>query len=113
LILYGERSGIRTRDLWLRRPTLYPSELIARIEVGHAGIIAARYALEVVVKYPDPPVLKLHLDETSATWERGVPFLHHFPDPPLGVSLVIDVIAKLEICGASIHRSISSAKAWF
>ena len=26
----GERSGIRTHDLWLRRPTLYPAELRAR-----------------------------------------------------------------------------------
>ena len=25
----GERSGIRTHDLWLRRPTLYPAELPA------------------------------------------------------------------------------------
>lgn len=27
----GGRSGNRTHDLWLRRPTLYPSELPARI----------------------------------------------------------------------------------
>ena len=25
--IVGERGGIRTRDLWLRRPTLYPAEL--------------------------------------------------------------------------------------
>jgi hypothetical protein len=30
LILNGGRSGARTQDLWLRRPTLYPTELIAR-----------------------------------------------------------------------------------
>jgi hypothetical protein len=104
LILYGERSGTRTRDLWLRRPTLYPSELIARIERSNAGIITARAALKIVVKYPDPLVLKLHLDEASATRERGVPFLHHLSDPPLGVSLVIDVIANLKIGNTSIHR---------
>jgi hypothetical protein len=99
----GGRSGIRTRGLWLRRPTLYPSELIALCDLGQAGIITARYALEVVVKYPEPPVLKLYLDEASATWERGVPFLHHLPNPPLGVSLVIDIITNLKISDASIH----------
>ena len=26
----GGRSGTRTQDLWLRRPALYPTELIAR-----------------------------------------------------------------------------------
>jgi hypothetical protein len=103
LILYGERSGIRTRDLWLRRPTLYPSELIARIKRGHSGIIATRHTLKVIIKYPDPLVLKLHLDEASATRERGVPFLHHLSDPPVGVSLVIDVIANLKIGNTSIH----------
>ncbi len=30
LILLGGRGGIRTRDLRLRRPTLYPAELPAR-----------------------------------------------------------------------------------
>ena len=30
LILIGGQCGIRTHDLWLRRPTLYPAELIAR-----------------------------------------------------------------------------------
>jgi hypothetical protein len=29
----GGRGGIRTRDLWLRRPTLYPAELPARVLV--------------------------------------------------------------------------------
>ena len=28
-----EHGGIRTHDLWLRRPTLYPAELRARIHV--------------------------------------------------------------------------------
>ena len=27
----GGRCGIRTHDLWLRRPTLYPTELIALV----------------------------------------------------------------------------------
>ena len=27
----GERSGIRTHGLWLRRPTLYPAELPAHL----------------------------------------------------------------------------------
>jgi hypothetical protein len=102
--IIGERSGIRTRDLWLRRPTLYPSELIARIERGYAGIITARLALKIVVKYPDPLVLKLHFDEASTTRERGIPFLHHLSDPPPGVSLVINVIANLKIGNTSIHH---------
>ena len=29
----GGRDGIRTHDLWLRRPTLYPAELPARFEM--------------------------------------------------------------------------------
>ena len=29
IVLYGGRDGIRTHDLWLRRPTLYPAELPA------------------------------------------------------------------------------------
>jgi hypothetical protein len=111
LIVCGERSGIRTRDLWLRRPTLYPSELIARIEVGHTGIIAARHTLKVIIKYPDSPILKFHFYETYASRQGGVPFLYHLPNPPLIISLVIDLVAKLEIGDASIHRSISSAKA--
>jgi hypothetical protein len=105
LRVFGERSGIRTRDLWLRRPTLYPSELIARIKRGNAGIITAPSALKIVVKYPDPPVLKLYLDEASATRERGAPFLHHLPDSPLGIFLVVDMIAKLKIDETPIHRT--------
>ena len=31
----GGRYATRTRDLWLRRPTLYPTELIARCSVSH------------------------------------------------------------------------------
>lgn len=31
LFLLGGRGGIRTRDLRLRRPTLYPAELPARV----------------------------------------------------------------------------------
>jgi hypothetical protein len=101
--IFGERSGTRTRDLWLRRPTLYPSELIARIEVGHAGIIAARLTFKVIIKYPYPSVLKLHLDEASASREGGVPFLYHLANPPVGISLVIDLIANLKISDAPVH----------
>jgi hypothetical protein len=72
--------------------------------VSYTGIITARHTLKIVVKYPDSPILKLHLDEASATRERGVPFLHHLSDPPLGVSLVIDLIANLKIGNTSIHR---------
>ena len=28
---FGAPGAIRTRDLWLRRPTLYPAELRARV----------------------------------------------------------------------------------
>ena len=31
-IIHGRRGGIRTRDLRLRRPTLYPAELLALVE---------------------------------------------------------------------------------
>lgn len=31
LLLIGTPDGIRTHALWLRRPTLYPAELLARI----------------------------------------------------------------------------------
>src|SRR5581483_800456 len=33
-VLTGGRRGIRTHDLWLRRPTLYPSELVALGTLG-------------------------------------------------------------------------------
>ena len=29
--IFGTPDGIRTHDLWLRRPTLYPAELLAHI----------------------------------------------------------------------------------
>ena len=32
LAIIGRRGGIRTRDLRLRRPTLYPAELLAHID---------------------------------------------------------------------------------
>ena len=31
MIKYGAPGAIRTRDLWLRKPTLYPAELRAQI----------------------------------------------------------------------------------
>ncbi len=35
------RSGIRTLDLWLRRPTLYPAELTARLRAGFWRLASA------------------------------------------------------------------------
>jgi hypothetical protein len=71
--------------------------------MGHAGIITAQHTLKVIIKYPDPSVLKLHLDEASATREGGVPFLYHLANPPVGISLVIDLIANLKIGDAPVH----------
>ena len=34
-VITGGRGGIRTRGLWLRRPTLYPAELPAHFAGGN------------------------------------------------------------------------------
>ena len=41
LRILGGRSGIRTLDLWLRRPTLYPAELTARLRAAFWRLASA------------------------------------------------------------------------
>jgi len=66
-------------------------------------MITTRYALKIVVKYPDPSVLKLHFDKRRSSGERGVPFFYHLSEPPLAVFPVIDMVTNLKIANAPIH----------
>ena len=42
LILLGARGGVRTHDLWFRRPTLYPTELLALHGIAAAEPLLAQ-----------------------------------------------------------------------
>ena len=52
----GRRGGIRTRDLRLRRPTLYPAELPALWDLLVEGEIVTKMAVIVIPLFANIPL---------------------------------------------------------
>ena len=81
----GAPGGIRTPDLWLRRPTLYPTELQARPQDASVLIlILSTAAVNRNVVYPKVPGTGYPVPGTHAPFPHLKFLTRHYPFPGQG-----------------------------
>ena len=63
----------------------------------HAAVIAAKFTVHIVIKYPPLAVTKANLNHTYPAWYSGIYLFPHLSNTPLRMPQMNDCLTRPEV----------------